>query len=383
MADDLVDEPPEGLDPSVWIQRLTEHLDLVYKPSNKKEITPAQREDIVRTYIATSFPASARSALTYLPTSLLPSEPLYLLLEGFKTDSKFGTPSSSHPSSNPTNNKNDINNTNNNPPNPKPPQNQTKTHWPITDEPALRAYGAQVAGTVGELCLSLISHHARAPITPPSRRAEIAAAAGRMGVALQYVNIARDVGVDTAMGRVYLPRTWLAEARGGGLSPEDVVALFSGGSSSSLSGEREGSSSSPTTTTTTGAAARQREQRDGRGGKVTGNENDDEEEEEEEKEDINKARRQAIAKIRKDKLLRRAFGIYEEARPVMDLLPEEARRPMVVAVESYMEIGRVLLEQEDDEDPLVGGVVPGQRPTRATVPRMRRLKVALRALLFA
>lgn len=301
MADDLVDEPPEGLDASIWIRRLSEHLDLVYKPSNKKEAIPSRQEDLVRAYIAASFPASARSALTYLPTSLLPPEPLYLLLEGFKTDSKFDLPTGTQ-------------------------RRQRPKQWPITDETALRAYGAQVAGTVGELCLSLISHHSRTPILPLSRRDEIAAAAGRMGVALQYVNIARDIAVDTTMGRVYLPQTWLAER---GLEPEDVIARYYGGQ------EEEGVEAK-------------------------------------------------ILDIRKEKLLQRAFAIYEEARPIMDLLPEEARRPMIVAVESYMEIGRVLLEQTERGTSISpgGGMVRG-RPTRATVPKTRRLKVALRQLLFA
>lgn len=320
MADDLVDEPPEGLDPSVWIHRLSEHLDLVYKPSSSKKQpnTPSQQQDVIRTYIAASFPASAHSALTYLPTSLLPSKPLYLLLEGFKTDSKFVD---------------------------QQQRDVKKQQWPITDETALREYGAQVAGTVGELCLSLISYHSRTPITPPSRRDSIAAAAGSMGVALQYVNIARDIAVDTTMGRVYLPHTWLLEE---GLVPQNVIALFSPPSSGVSRVE----------------------------------------------EAIRATEENKIVKIRNEKLLKRAFAIYQEARPVMDLLPAEARRPMIVAVESYMEIGRVLLEQEGQgrriSPPLtaVGGgggkmVGGGGRPMRATVPKMRRLKVALRQLLFA
>lgn len=329
MADDLVDEPPEGLDPSVWIRRLSAHLDLVYKPetSTKKQLAPPsqqqQDDDVARTYIATSFPTSARSALIHLPTSLLPPKPLYLLLEGFKTDSRFVGRQ----------------------------QQQRgvvkKEQWPITDEAALREYGSQVAGTVGELCLSLISHHSRTPITPPSRRDSIAVAAGRMGVALQYVNIARDIAVDTTMGRVYLPQTWLLEE---GLVPENVIALFSSAPPSGVSSVEEA---------------------------------------------IRATEENKIVKIRNEKLLKQAFAIYQEARPVMDLLPEEARRPMIVAVESYMEIGRVLLEQKAQGrralsppstttvDVGVGSKVGGGRPTRATVPKMRRLKVALRQLLFA
>lgn len=327
MADDLVDEPPEGLDVSVWIQRLTEHLNLVYQPS-KKGTTPSQQADLLKTYISTSFPASARSALTYLPASLLPSKPLYLLLEGFKTDSQFVDPCCSSSSPNSSSGKDG---------------DDDDRCWPIADESALRAYASQVAGTVGELCLALISHHSRTPITPPSRRAIIAAAAGRMGIALQYVNIARDIAVDTTMGRVYLPTTWLAEEQ---LTPESVIAMF-------------------------GPPTPQQQQRDTKQSEWEG--------------EI-KTRSEKLIKIRKDKLLKRAFAIYEEARPVMDLLPEDARRPMIVAVESYMEIGRVLLEQSERQGTpfaKVGGSMARGRPTRATVPKMRRLKVALRALLLA
>ncbi|MEW5323935.1 squalene/phytoene synthase family protein, partial [Geobacillus thermoleovorans] len=33
-----------------------------------------------------------------------------------------------------------------------------------------------------------------------------------LGVAMQLTNIARDVGEDARMGRIYLPATWLREA---------------------------------------------------------------------------------------------------------------------------------------------------------------------------
>lgn len=42
-----------------------------------------------------------------------------------------------------------------------------------------------------------------------------------MGQALQYVNIARDVEHDAAIGRVYIPTSWLREE---GLTPSDVLA---------------------------------------------------------------------------------------------------------------------------------------------------------------
>lgn len=291
MADDLIDEPPEGLDTAEWIARLAKHLDLVYKP--KKALSQSQQEEAVRTCIDTNFPYNARSALIHLPTPLLPPEPLYLLLEGFKTDCSFPSPKQKSPK----------------------PQD-----FPIANEDRLAAYGSQVAGTVGQLCLSLISHHStRKPINP-AHRDDITAAAGRMGIALQYVNIARDIAVDAALGRVYLPTTWLAEE---GLAPQDVI---------------EAMTSSPSKADTIGK----------------------------------------LVRLRK-KLLAKAFAIYGEARPTMDWLPDESRRPMIVAVESYMEIGRVLLAKDE----ILMGAGEGGRLRRATVPKSRRLLVALRALLYA
>lgn len=296
MADDLVDEPPEGLATLTWISKLTEHLDLVYKPG--KDSTPAKRADTVTEYIVNEFPPSARSALTLLPASLMPSEPLYLLLEGFRTDSNFQSTGKG-------------------------------IHFPIATENDLHGYGRQVAGTVGELCLALISHHTREPINP-ARREAVATAARRMGIALQFVNIARDIAVDATLGRVYLPTAWLAEE---GLTPDMVIETIT--KSPTAKGElwTKGNSS----------------------------------------------RLRGLGRLRV-RLLERAFAIYAESKPAMDWLPDESRRPMMVAVESYMEIGRVLLEKEVGPESF--GVVRG-RPTRATVPKLRRIRVALRALLDA
>lgn len=68
-------------------------------------------------------------------------------------------------------------------------------------------------------------------------------------------------------------------------------------------------------------------------------------------------------------LLDCAFDLHQKARPAIEELPAEARGPMRVAVESYMEIGRVLKQQNHY---LMSG--------RATVSKMRRLRVAWRAL---
>jgi phytoene synthase len=50
-----------------------------------------------------------------------------------------------------------------------------------------------------------------------TRRPQALARACELGVAMQYTNIARDVGEDARNGRLYLPRTWMREA---GLDPD-------------------------------------------------------------------------------------------------------------------------------------------------------------------
>lgn len=66
----------------------------------------------------------------------------------------------------------------------------------------LQAYAARVAGTVGVMMTLVMG--VRAP--------EVLARAVDLGIAMQLTNIARDVGEDARLGRVYLPRQWLVEA---------------------------------------------------------------------------------------------------------------------------------------------------------------------------
>lgn len=75
----------------------------------------------------------------------------------------------------------------------------------------LHDYAARVAGSVGAMMALLMG--ARSPAA--------VARACDLGVAMQLSNIARDVGEDARMGRLYLPRQWLQEA---GLVAEDWLA---------------------------------------------------------------------------------------------------------------------------------------------------------------
>ena len=173
--------------------------------------------------------------------------------------------------------------------------------FPIKDDQSLRIYAARIAGTVAESCIELVYHHTGASISKNERQ-EILLAGRNMGIALQLVNIARDIQVDAAIGRVYIPTTWLKEYD---LKPEDIIS------------------------------------------------NPDNSE---------------IETLRQ-RLLDEAIKIFNTARPKIEQLPIEARGPMRVAVESYMEIGRTLKQ-------------PGYKVKagRATVPKLRRLMVAWRAL---
>jgi phytoene synthase len=71
----------------------------------------------------------------------------------------------------------------------------------------VHAYGARVAGTVGVLMAMVMETRDRAAL----------ARAAELGVAMQLTNIARDVGEDARLGRVYLPAAWMREA---GLDPQ-------------------------------------------------------------------------------------------------------------------------------------------------------------------
>ncbi|RYP57414.1 hypothetical protein DL769_009484 [Monosporascus sp. CRB-8-3] len=79
----------------------------------------------------------------------------------------------------------------------------------------------------------------------------------------------------------------------------------------------------------------------------------------------------AVEKLRQ-RLLDLAFKEYGRSRPTMDMIPDDVRGPLIVAVESYMEIGRVLRERK--------GVPSARNPKRATVPRARRIWVAWKNL---
>ena len=78
------------------------------------------------------------------------------------------------------------------------------------DLSGVRAYSARVASAVGAMMCVLMR----------VRDGDALARACDLGVAMQLTNIARDVGEDARMGRIYLPLDWLADA---GIDPLNFV----------------------------------------------------------------------------------------------------------------------------------------------------------------
>lgn len=187
-ADDLIDDAPE---PARSLERLQQLLALMYDP---------KRSSVdLENFVHSMFPAWAHTPILSLPYTKIPRRPLEELLEGFHTDMTF------------------------------PALDTEKKTWPIQTENDLHTYGHRVAGTVGEMFCHLVFYHS-ADVTTPTDLSDYLANALKMGIALQYVNIARDIAKDAQIGRVYIPATWLSQA---GVTeqdvldrPEDVAAEF-------------------------------------------------------------------------------------------------------------------------------------------------------------
>lgn len=280
VADDLIDNAKTPVEARQWIKRLTTFLDYSYRSNDPMARDP--NNGIIARYVVQNFPRNTHSALLQLPTERLSAAPLYHLLKGFEIDLQFE-------------------------------ETKDKDNTPIKTEQDLDAYGAGVAGTVAELCIELILHHYPNHVSKDQRKS-LLSAGGRAGIALQYTNIARDLATDAAMGRIYIPASYLKKEK---LSPQQALEFLAEGKTSKTSDESD--------------------------------------------------MQDKMERVR-GRLLERAFALYEDARPAIETLPVGARAPMRVAVESYMEIGRVLKTK--------GYAL---KKGRATVPLSRRILVAWRA----
>lgn len=199
VADDLIDDAATAEDALASAHKLQEFLDLAYEP--RKEMSKMHTRLFLKGFVREKFPEWAQAALLSLPYTKLPREPLDELLAGFRTDLKF-----SHPQ--------------------RKESEDTNKHankdggFPIQTEEDLYTYGRRVAGTVGEMFVRLSLLHTWKSSLTPSTQSVLVEKGIKMGIALQYINIARDVCDDAKLGRVYIPAVWLAEV---GLSSEKVL----------------------------------------------------------------------------------------------------------------------------------------------------------------
>jgi 15-cis-phytoene synthase/lycopene beta-cyclase len=142
------------------------------------------------------FPSWVHAHLLALPIYKPPKEPLDGLLEGFYTDMHFPRAEAQSKDSGPA------------------------APWPIQTEADLKRYAHCVAEAVGKVVVHQIFHHT-SPASTSEDVSQLLVQAKKMGTALQYVNIARDIRKDAMINRVYIPATWLREAR---MTEEEVIA---------------------------------------------------------------------------------------------------------------------------------------------------------------
>ncbi|WPH00962.1 Hypothetical protein R9X50_00379600 [Acrodontium crateriforme] len=288
VADDLIDGAQSPAEAKIWVQKLKLFISLSYSGPTKNakgDLTEAKdvNQGAATLFAVRNFPPETQLTLLLLPTSRMTRDPLDNLIKGFEMDLAFS---------------------------------KTSPTGPLKTEEDLDIYGERVAGTVASLCIQLVLHHH--PGISESKAQSILAAGNDMGVALQYVNIARDLSVDARLGRCYAPALWLKKER---LTPESF-----------MNGLRKIAEKTATS-------------------------------------DGDEFFMKKVEIIR-GRLLDRASGFYEKSVNSIEQLPREARGPMRVAVESYMQIGRELRR-------------PGfaVKAGRATVPNWRRIWVAWKALL--
>jgi 15-cis-phytoene synthase / lycopene beta-cyclase len=267
IADDLVDQAGNAKDAEVWINHLSHFLKIAYSTEQNGKKSEAA---------LAPFSPEARSVLLLLPTDRLPPQPLHALLDGFRSDVKFMKDDKTRSAAPPT---------------------------PIRTEGDLETYASRVAATVAELCLRLVYFHNPArPGKDGALEAYCLEASKNMGIALQYINIVRDVTTDAVDGRCYIPADWF-QAPG----PTSVKAF------------------------------------------------------------------QAELMNHRKRILDMAFELYSQNRHAIEQLPDYARCGIRVAVESYVEIGRVMREKIAKGERL--DMAGGGKEGRASVPRARRLWV--------
>ncbi|KAF3902979.1 hypothetical protein ABW20_dc0104870 [Dactylellina cionopaga] len=287
-ADDLIDEAETPGEARKALARLSQAVSNTFEKHQASEKLQKMCNDLQPSVsMLYDLPEEMAASLETLPVENLPLHPVQGLLEGFEMDLRF-------PAVEKTGSKmlrNDL----------------SDEKFPIKTEKDLKRYGYCVAGTVAELLLTLVFHHSSAINLTKREREGIVQAGVNMGIALQYINISRDIAKDALIGRCYIPSDWLSEYN---LTPSMVVA---------------------------------------------------------------KPDRPEIRVLR-ERLLNKAMAIYHENKGAIEKLPNHcgARKGVRGAVENYVEIGRVLLEQADGDGTAIN--------EHATVSKARRLRVFVQAL---
>ncbi|RAH47802.1 terpenoid synthase [Aspergillus brunneoviolaceus CBS 621.78] len=188
VIDDLIDEAEDAGEAQFWIAECQRCLDARIRPKEQARwASPKPPYDQTKQ-------ALLHRAIAILPLSRMTTQPLYDLLKGFEMDLAFTAQSTEKSTE------------------------KDRVISPIATEHDLDRYATHVASTVAELVLDLLHHHYNQ--SQLYNHIAMARAGREMGKALQCVNIARDIHRDAAIGRVYIPTTWLAEA---GLTPADIL----------------------------------------------------------------------------------------------------------------------------------------------------------------
>ncbi|KAJ5379703.1 Bifunctional lycopene cyclase/phytoene synthase [Penicillium cataractarum] len=185
VIDDLVDEAPTREKAQESIKEASQVLHWRFSTkSPRKPLYDYLKADKDNKFGSNSTPLLNSIAL--LPASRLSLGPLIELLSGFDMDLLFSA---------------------------------EKNEFPIETEKDLEVYAQRVAGTVAAGLLELVFSHSEVQYST-AQREKIINAGQKMGQALQYVNVARDIKRDAAINRVYIPTMWLKTK---GLTPTDVI----------------------------------------------------------------------------------------------------------------------------------------------------------------
>ncbi|KZS90812.1 terpenoid synthase, partial [Sistotremastrum niveocremeum HHB9708] len=257
VTDDLVDDPVDAETAIANVKNLRQYIDHVYSPDypNKPLATASLKGN---------FPATAHPALSLLPTlSLhLPKRSFHDLVDGYESDLKFLPIRDSSSRS------------------------SLIDSLPIKSEADLITYCRRVASSVGEMvaaCTWISSDPSQVPRDKEEKR-WILDRASDMGVALQLVNIARDIVADARNRRVYIPLEWFQ-------SSDFHQRLLEDPSDTSL---------------------------------------------------LPQLRETAL------RFVKLAWGYYESSQSALDKLPPECRHGSRIAIEVYLDIGREIERRGGD-----------------------------------